>query len=237
MANVNRGGGSSSWDWRPVADSSTARKPARGNPFLQDTSCGTWTQSAGSEVTRAQYYSWFRGFVSVTTTGIRLIKWHSVGCRMIQRWCFTSTSTAENAGFNHSSARFDLVLELRDIRKAIAGDDPARAVHSAAGLQFTLQPLHVQQEERLVKYCRNVVIYGRTSPRSFWSATAAPSRSLMPFITPTPFLKTWFRRPTGEPRSVLAARVRSTQRPEKFATRSLSSSRSAGGSSDTCFTP
>ena len=30
----------------------------------QDTSCGAWVKSAESDVARAQYRSWFRGFVS-----------------------------------------------------------------------------------------------------------------------------------------------------------------------------
>jgi hypothetical protein len=30
----------------------------------EDASCGAWVKSAGNEAVRAQYYSWFRGFVS-----------------------------------------------------------------------------------------------------------------------------------------------------------------------------
>lgn len=41
---------------------------AQGKPLAvfsyADTSCGAWTQSASREAARAQYASWFRGFVS-----------------------------------------------------------------------------------------------------------------------------------------------------------------------------
>lgn len=47
---------------------SLAIQPPKPAPFtmfsFEDTSCGTWMKSARDESARAQYVSWFRGFVS-----------------------------------------------------------------------------------------------------------------------------------------------------------------------------
>jgi hypothetical protein len=47
-----------------VSVSTAAQGPKVAVMSFQDTSCGAWSKSTGDEFTRAQYHSWFRGFVS-----------------------------------------------------------------------------------------------------------------------------------------------------------------------------
>src|ERR1039457_2582995 len=59
-----------------------------------DISCGQWVNSSSSESARAQYVSWFRGFVSGTTSAIQTIKYCKVKCQMNRLYSSLWTNTA-----------------------------------------------------------------------------------------------------------------------------------------------
>ncbi len=80
-----------------------------------DSSCGAWVQSAGSEMGRAQYHSWFRGFVSGYNFGrsdnqvpLQAMPNEQTLYLFIDKYC------RENPLKPFVSAAFKLVEELRE---------------------------------------------------------------------------------------------------------------------------
>ena len=91
----------------------------------QDTSCGAWIKSADVKWARAQYYSWFRGFVSGYNFGnpgnqvqLERMPNEQTLSLFIDKYC------RENPLNPFVSAGFKLVEELRE--HAVAKPSPAR---------------------------------------------------------------------------------------------------------------
>ena len=81
----------------------------------EDTSCGTWINSAGDVAARAQYASWFRGFVSGYNFGnpnnqvqLNRMPDHATLYLYIDKYC------RENPLKPFVTAAFRLVEELRE---------------------------------------------------------------------------------------------------------------------------
>jgi len=81
----------------------------------QETSCGTWAESAASVDARAQYHSWFRGFVSGYNFGnpasqVRLARMPDQPTLFL----FVDKYCREHPLNTFVGAAFELVKELRD---------------------------------------------------------------------------------------------------------------------------
>jgi hypothetical protein len=99
---------------------------AQGKALVQfgyaDTSCGTWVTSAGSEGRRAQYTSWFRGFVSGYNFGnpdnqvlLGRMPDEQTLSLYVDKFC------RENPLSPFVGAAYKLVEELRDLPSASRG--------------------------------------------------------------------------------------------------------------------
>lgn len=80
-----------------------------------DSSCGAWVKSAGNEMERAQYHSWFRGFVSGYNFGnpgnqvpLQAVPNEETLYLFIDKYC------QENPSNRFLSAAVKLVEELRE---------------------------------------------------------------------------------------------------------------------------
>lgn len=81
----------------------------------EDTSCGAWMKSANVEWARAQYLSWFRGFVSGYNYGNPGNQVHLERMPNAQTlYLFVDKYCRENPLNPFVSAAFNLVQELRE---------------------------------------------------------------------------------------------------------------------------
>lgn len=92
---------------------------AQGKPIsvfsYEDTSCGAWIKSAGDTEGRAQYQSWFRGFVSGYNFGNTENQAHFGRMPNEQTlYLFIDEYCRENPLNPFVSAAFKLVEEIRD---------------------------------------------------------------------------------------------------------------------------